>query len=35
MPTEGVDDRITSDGEAVGVRLIDALRERAVVMWHA
>jgi len=26
--------RITSDGEAVGVRLIDALRERAVVMWR-
>ncbi len=26
--------RITPDGEAVGVRLIEAVRERAVVMWR-
>ena len=26
--------RITEDGEAVGVRLVEALRERAVVMWR-
>jgi hypothetical protein len=26
--------RITADGEAVGVRLIEALRRRAVVMWR-
>jgi hypothetical protein len=26
--------RITSDHDAVGVRLVQALRERAVVMWR-
>jgi hypothetical protein len=26
--------RLTSDGETVGVRLVDALKERAVVMWR-
>ncbi len=26
--------RVTPDGETVGVRLLDALRERAVVMWR-
>ena len=26
--------RVTCDGEAVAVRLIDAMRQRAVVMWR-